>query len=216
MDILYNAYIMKSFDTIINKKKRLTFTFNQYMEQERMFIETAVSEYLKSIGMEDFSNKLCYCIHEQANNACKANSKRIYFLEQNLDINNTVDYKNGIKNFKKSIVQKKDHYFALRKKGKMFIKFQIKRDDQYLYISIINNVPLTDEELVKINDKFEISRHYDNMMEAFEQLEDIQEGAGLGIFTMLMLYKEMGIKPEDINIFKTKYETHATTKIKYA
>lgn len=206
---------MKSLNKIINNSKRLTFTFTKYMETERHFIENTLEKYLESIGMEGICNKLCYCIHEQASNACKANSKRVYFIEENLDISKPDEYLSGISMFKDSIVKRKEHYFALREKKKLYIKFQIKRDDEFLYISIINNVPLTLEEKAKIQEKIDLSYRYDNMMEAFDELQDIQEGAGLGIFTMLMMFKEMGIEQKDLNIFNTTKETHTTTKIHY-
>lgn len=206
---------MKSLNKIINNSQRLTFTFTKYQEKERLFIEKTLEQYLESIGMEEISNKLCFCLHEQASNACKANSKRVYFIEQQLDITNPTQYQSGIQKFKDNIVKKREHYFALREKRNLFIKFQIKRDHEYLYISIINNVPLTPEESQKIQHKFQLSEQYDNMLDAIDDLTDVQEGAGLGIFTILMMFKEMGIKKEDVNIFNTRSETHATTKIHY-
>ena len=206
---------MKSLNKVINNSQRLTFTFTKYLEKERQFIETTIEKYLESIGMAEISNRLCYCLHEQASNACKANSKRVYFIEQKLDITKPNDYVFGISKFKECIIRKRDYYFALREKKKLYIKFQIKRDSEYLYISIINNVPLTPEESEKIKEKFDLSDKYDNMVDAIDDLTDVQEGAGLGIFTIIMMFKEMGINKECLKIFNTPTETHATTKIHY-
>ncbi len=206
---------MKKLDNIIKESKRLTFKFIKYQEEERLFIEETINKYLGYVGLSEMSNQLCYCLHEQASNACKANSKRVYFIEQNLEISNSTDYKKGISSFKEHIIKKKDHYFSLREKKNLYIKFQIKRDNEKIYISIINNVPLTAEEQVKIDQKIEMTSKYDNMMDALDDLHDMQEGAGLGIFSTIMILKELGIEKENLNLFSNDKETHSTTIISY-
>lgn len=206
---------MKKMDNIAKSYKRLTFTFVRYQEKERLFIESTLEKYLDSIGRSEMSNRLCYCLHELASNACKANSKRIYFIENKLDISKPEEYKTGILKFKESMIKKKNYYFSQREKKNLYIKFQIKRDSKNLYISIINNVPLTIEEINNIANKFEISDKYETMLDAMDDLHDIQEGAGLGIFTILMMFKEMGIGRENLNLFTRGNETHTTTTIAY-
>lgn len=207
---------MKKLDNIIKQSKRLTFKFTKYQEEERLFIEETINKYLESVGMSHISNQLCYCLHEQASNACKANSKRVYFIEKNLDITNSDDYKKGISNFKEHIIKNKNHYFLLREKNNLYIKFQIKRDHEKIYISIINNVPLTKEEKEIIDKKIEMTSKYDNMMDALDDLHDMQEGAGLGIFSTIMILKELGIEKNNLNLFSNDKETHSTTIIYYA
>lgn len=199
----------------IKKSKRLTFSFYKYKENERNFIEKTLEKYLESIDQPDISNQISYCLHELASNACKANSKRVYFNEKKLDINNKEEYRKGINGFKEATVKHQQHYFELRKKEDLYIKFQIKRDDSNLHISIINNVPLNNEEKKRIDDKFVQGSKYNTIIDAFEDIHDQQEGAGLGIFTMLIMLKEIGLKENSLKIFSVGNETHSTVSIKY-
>lgn len=206
---------MSSIKYAIKENKRLTFTFYKYKESERLFIEKAIEDYLKSINSTSISNQISYCLHELASNACKANSKRIYFNESNLDIRVPEHYQKGISDFKHATIVHQHKYFELRKENGLYIKFQIKRDDERLYISIINNVPLTTEEKIRIDDKIEKSHKYATVIDAYSDLQDNTEGAGLGIYTMILMLKEIGLKENNLKIFSINDQTHATIEIKY-
>ncbi len=208
-------FSMNSVQFAIKESKRLTFSFFKYKENERNFIETTLEKYLEDIGQISIANQISYCLHEQASNACKANSKRVYFNEKTINISNPADYQEGIKGFKDAIVNKQEHYFNLRRSENLYIKFQIKRDTQNLYISIINNVGLTKEEESRINDKIKQGSKYSSIIDAFDDIHDQQEGAGLGIFTMLIMLKEIGLKENSLKIFSKNGETHSTMVIKY-
>lgn len=206
---------MSSIKYAIEEKKRLTFTFYKYQELERVFIDGIIEKYLDSINNKEISNQISYCLHELASNACKANSKRIYFHLKKLDITSPDDYKTGMKEFKEETIKNQEEYFKLRNEQGLYIKFQIKRDHEKIYISIINNVPLTTEEKVRIDDKFNNSGKYETVIDAYSDLQDSTEGAGLGIYTMIIMLKEIGLKENNLKIFSIKDQTHATIEIRY-
>ena len=87
------------------------------------------------------------------------------------------------------------------------IKFQIKRSNDNIDLSIINNVPLTSEEEERIQKKFEQIKGFDNIADAFTILQDSSEGAGLGIAMMIIMLKEMGLDPDQLKIFRSSEET---------
>lgn len=204
---------MKQLESVISGSKRLTFKFRQYFEQERIFIEETINKYLNSTGLDHISTRLSYCLHEQATNAFRANAKRMFFIEKNLDINNPYDYQEGIKVFKSSITNEKDYYLSLHHKQDLYIKFQIKLEESQLYISIINNASLTEEEKKKIDNKFHLAYKYESIIEALDELQDFEEGAGLGLFSIIMILKELGVKKNDFKLFSEGNETHCVTII---
>ena len=78
----------------------------------REYIKCIIKEYLKQIGKEKFYNLVCLCMEEIISNSVKANVKRAYFVENNLDINNHNDYEIGMKNFREhGIANCKDREF---------------------------------------------------------------------------------------------------------
>lgn len=200
----------------IDNSKRLTLTIYKYLEKERSYIDEIVNLYLKQTELEHLSHQLTYCIHELAGNACRANTKRSYFKEKQLDIDNENHYNKGMKSFRDEAFSDKDVYHSKAKELGLYIKFQIKKSDDHIDLSILNNVPLTKEEEKRIRDKFEAVKGYDNVAEAFHILADSSEGAGLGIAMMVLMLKEMGIDPESLKIFRDSDETHAVLKLPLA
>lgn len=206
---------MKIITSAINQSKRITFTFHKYHEKERLFIESTLEKYLDKIGHKHITNTLSYCLHEQASNACKANTKRLYFEEKNLNIENEIEYKTGMKSFKDEIVKCNDYYTMKKKEMGLYIKFQIKIDQSNIFLSIINNVKINNEEQNRINHRIEKSKKYDTIIEAFDEILDSEEGAGLGICTMLIMLKEICLKQNSFKIFSNNDETHSTISVKY-
>ena len=63
-------------------------------------------------------------------NAKKANTKRVYFKEKCLDINDDVQYEEGMSTFKVDTLSNINHYLELQKQAGLYIKFllQIRND----------------------------------------------------------------------------------------
>lgn len=76
---------------IINSRT-LTVKTVTYLPHERAHIDTILGAFLDAAGMRPLKNKLSYCIHELAGDAKKANTKRLFFREKNLEIGSEKDY----------------------------------------------------------------------------------------------------------------------------
>lgn len=197
----------------IDNSKRLTLTIYKYLSEERHYIDEIVNLYLKQTNLEHLSHQLTYCIHELAGNACRANSKRSYFKHKNLNIEDRDQYRKGMNSFRNEAFRDVSKFHEITKDDGLYIKFQIKKYDRSIDLSILNNTPLTPEEERRIQQKFDVVKDYDNVAEAYAFLEDSSEGAGLGIAMMVMMLKEMGLDPETLKIFRDSEETHAVLKL---
>lgn len=197
----------------IDNSKRLTLTIYKYLAEERNYIDDIVKMYLEQTNLQHLGNQLTYCIHELAGNACRANTKRSYFDYKNLDINDKESYEEGMNSFREETFTNMDKYHEAKKEQGLYIKFQIKKNEDSIDLSILNNVELTDEEEKRIQEKFEAVKGFDNVADAFSVLDDPSEGAGLGIAMMVMMLKEMGLNPETLKIFRASNETHAELRL---
>ena len=65
-----------------------------------VYIEDILKAFLKELNQEQMFEGLSYCVKELTNNAKKANTKRVYFRDKKLDINNKDDYEKGMATFK--------------------------------------------------------------------------------------------------------------------
>jgi hypothetical protein len=183
-----------------------TFTLPHEIE---VYIEQVLGVFLQQVDQEKLKDYIVYCVQELAVNAKKANTKRVYFAERGLDLNNQEDYKLGMTTFKEDTLNNIAHYLQLQKDKGLYIKliFQVKKS--IIYIEIRNNIAITKTELVRIHDKLARSRQYNNLEDALSQVMDDSEGAGLGLVILVLMLKKMGLDEDCFDITGTEKETIA-------
>ena len=84
-----------------------TYTLPHEME---LYIEEVLRVFLNELNQSQMFDYLSYCLEELINNAKKANTKRVYFEEKGLDIQNPSDYERGMKSFKNDTISNINHY----------------------------------------------------------------------------------------------------------
>jgi putative nucleotidyltransferase with HDIG domain len=187
-----------------------TYTLPHDME---IYIAQVLAAFLKYAGHEGLKDYIEYCVQELAVNAKKANTKRVYFLEKRLDLNDPEQYKLGMAGFKKDTLNNLAHYLQLQKDSGYYIKIIFIYKKESIVIEIRNNVAITKTELLRIYDKLARSRQYNNLGEAFAQVLDDSEGAGLGLVVLVLMLKKMGLDEECFEIQNADTETVARLTI---
>ena len=197
----------KIVEQAVRDGRMLTMTTNTYFAEERDHIDAILNHFLAAAGRPELEDKLAYCIHELANNAKKANTKRVYFIEKNLDMENESEYWIGMRHFRRETVENIDYYQERLKDLGLHIKVQFKLDTAGLTIAIRNNVRLTPIERGKIEEKIARSRAYRTLADAYASIEDTSEGAGLGIVMMIIMLRNLGLSERIIRFFSQEAET---------
>ncbi len=197
----------------IQTRKVLSLTTYAYRSDERDYIDTILDQYLQAAGREDLKNQLSYCIHELAGNAKKANTKRLYFMERGLSLDNETEYWIGMKNFKAETIGNIDHYITKFKKTGFYMKFQFYINNEGIKIAVKNNTKLLPIEAERIKEKMAAARKYKDMTQAYADIEDTSEGAGLGLVMMILMLKNIGLREKHLAIFSKKDETVAILTI---
>jgi len=180
----------------------LTITTYTLPREIEAYIEQVIHVFLRQTNQLKLKDYIVYCVQELVVNAKKANTKRVYFTERGLDINNPDDYKLGMKTFKEETINQIAHYLQLQKEKGLYIKIilQIKRNT--IYIEIRNNVKATRTEQLRIHDKLARSRQYNSLEDALSHILDDSEGAGLGLVILALMLKKIGLD-DDSFVFKT-------------
>jgi putative nucleotidyltransferase with HDIG domain len=191
----------------------LTITTYTLPKEIEVYIEQVIDAFLRQTGQTKLKDYVAYCVQELVINAKKANTKRVFFLERGLDINNEDEYKQGMESIKKETIGNIDHYLQLQKEKGLYIKviLQIKRN--IIYIEIRNNVKVTKTELLRIHDKIARSRQYENLEDALNQINDDSEGAGLGLVILVLMLKKIGLDDEYFIFHTTDKYTSAAISI---
>ncbi len=175
----------------------------RFLKILRIFLEECHQEYM--------FNYLSYCLFELLDNASKANAKRIYFKEHKLNIDNEQDYKSGMKEFKESLNENTLHYETELEAVHLQVHLLLTADD-IISITVSNNTKITDNEYKRIKEKIEKTKVYTTMADAMNDI-DQTEGSGLGIITVLIMLKKMGLASDNLKFKTTENETIATIEI---
>jgi putative nucleotidyltransferase with HDIG domain len=181
----------------------LTITTYTHPKEIEIYIEQVIDIFLQQVNQMKLKDYLVYCVQELVINARKANTKRVYFEEQNLDIDNDDDYIQGMKNFKEDTVGNIAYYLQLQKEKGLYIEviLQVKRNT--IIIEVRNNVTANKIEQLRIRDKMTRCRQYNSLEDALSQVLDDSEGAGLGLVILILMLKKIGLGDDAFSI-KTK------------
>jgi hypothetical protein len=178
-----------------------------------MYLGDILGVFLKELGQEALKEPLAYCLRELAVNAKKANTKRVYFMEKDLDLLDDADYKAGMENFKQETLDNIQHYLVKQKEEGLYIKVIYHVKGTIFNVYICNNSEITKKEQIRVYDRIARSRAFDSLEEALTTVLDDSEGAGLGIVILVLMLKKMGLDEDAFDIDTNNGETIARITI---
>jgi putative nucleotidyltransferase with HDIG domain len=191
----------------------LTFKLTSLPFESHALLDRILEIYLVELGQESVLEPLSYCLKELIVNAQKANTKRVYFEEHELDITSEADYEKGMKGFLREYVQNVPHFVARLKEKRLSISVTFHALGDSLTISVSNNCALTPKEQSRIYDRITRARAFNSFFEALATQPDDSEGAGLGIMILLQFLKRIGLGEEAFSIEAEEDTTIAYLKI---
>lgn len=181
-----------------------TYTLPREME---MYIQEVLTVFLIECHQEHMTDNLIFCLGELLTNSKKANTKRIYFKEHNLDINDEMDYHSGMVSFKEDMLNDLRHYLEAQKAAGLYIKLVLKLNEDGIKIEIRNNSVLTTFERKRINEKLRAAQKYTDPQQVIAKVIDQTEGAGLGIIIIVLMLQKIGLSKDNYKVFATETET---------
>lgn len=178
----------------------LTVTTYKMPHETETQIEEILAAYLEELGQTQLKDHLAYCVKELAVNAKKANTKRVYFDEKGLDLNDREDYVVGMKSFKEETMDDLNFWLETQKQKGLYVKFRFHPQGRNFRIAISNNVEITRKEQMRVYDRIARSRAFESLEEAFAEVLDDSEGAGLGIVILVLMLRKIGLDEDAFEI----------------
>ncbi len=172
----------------------------QYVNRDiEIDINSLLAKILSRMDMAYLYDTFESIIRELVQNALKANMKRVWFMEMNLDINDNDDYLNGMRKFKNVV------YHPELMKEKLLaspyrIMLKLRKTGSGIVIEVNNNARIIPVELERLQSRAKKAAECSNFAEAYDNMYDASEGAGLGIILSVMLLKNAGLNPENFII----------------
>lgn len=178
---------------------------------DREFLMGVCGIYTKLLTTHDqlyLLNSVISIMREVTENAQKANAKRLYFAVNGLKISDPDDYTKGMERFKIDFMYNSEKLrdFLTRSDFNVNLDFGITEDG--ISISVTNNAALLPREKERIRYRMEKAKIYNNLMEAYDDIKDESEGAGLGIALVMVTLKNIGI---NLSLFTIESGDHSTT-----
>lgn len=175
--------------------------------EKEVYIQEVLMYFLKQCHQEHMTDNLVFCLSELLTNSKKANTKRVYFTEQKLDINNEMDYHQGMVSFKTDMLGNLAHYLELQKQAGLYIKLILQLNDDGITIEIRNNSLLTKFEKKRILEKLRVAEKYEEPHQVVSLMVDQTEGAGLGIIIIVLMLRKIGLSRNNYKVFTNDTET---------
>ena len=185
-------FTVEDMNSFLQDGKPLTFEQPYFPEESFDFLSSSIKTLLQSLDRADLHEPLNYILHEMVTNADKANAKRLFFREKNLNIQSPSDYQKGMDGF--SMLGEEARYLLKTKlaENHFFTRISFRLEDQILTLIVINNSLPNEDELLRIHSRITTARNIKDIAEAYMFLYDESEGAGFGIITTILTLQTLG------------------------
>ncbi len=205
----------KTISQKIQNSEPLKIRFKYLDEELLMVLNSIITKYLSKIDRIFLQNSVITILREVIVNALKANAKRVYFLKNNIDIKNPDSYAEGMAMFKKNVVGDFDLIRNDLNHSDFFVETSFEYKNEQLIVKIINNTPILSQELKRIHFRIEKAKQYNDFSDAYDEIQDDSEGAGLGLVLTILFLKNMGINPDNFKIQSNAKVTQTSLVVPY-
>jgi len=190
--------------------------FQKFTHDVEAQIVKIIHRYLEQYDLLFHKDTILSITKELINNAIKANLKRIYFAENDLDINDATDYRSGMENFKADVFSpEKQNRIDAIEGSKYYVRTTFSIKDEKINLNIANNITILKPELEKIKARVNKAFKYSDISDAFGDVLDDSEGAGLGLIMAIMLLKNSGFPKDSFKISRNDKITSVNISIPY-
>lgn len=165
-------------------------------------------------GISELSAILFTIVKDLILNGFKANFKRIFFQENQLDIHSPADYELGVRMYKSLILSGRGNTFEpLAKERNLYVQLKIEHNENQIKFDVRNNNTLVRGEMQKIRNSLLHAQNYNDIMEYYIERGDNSEGEGIGIALCVILLKGEGLSTDQFRIYHEDGETIAQLSI---
>ncbi|MBN2042077.1 MAG: hypothetical protein JW864_18720 [Spirochaetes bacterium] len=190
---MYDSDIYNAIDTAIGNKSDIVFVSYSILDETDEKIRYTLQKIMEEYNREDWITPVYSAVRELISNGLKANAKRI-LIDEGV-IKDTDPVHEIVRKLRTVLNERAVLEYGIKKKKKsLSTRVYFLFSPEGLIIKVINNLPLSENELKKIHDRIKISSKYDNIAEFFMDYPDpAAEGMGLGLCMVLTLLKSIDI-----------------------
>jgi hypothetical protein len=195
-----NKDFFKEIDGAIANKSDIVFISYSMLDETDEKIRYTLQKILETYRKEDWFTPIFSAIKELTANALKANAKKI-LLDEGVILETDPVFE-VVKKLRTILNERAVLEYGIKKKKKaLSTRVYFAHFPDKIVIKVINNLPLGNPELKKINDRIDLSSKYDSIAEFFMDYPDpAAEGMGLGLCMVVTLLKSIDISCNNFTI----------------
>jgi len=179
------------------------------------FINSLVSKILSNNNLVFLQTTIFTILREILVNAVKANTKRLYYDIENIDITNLDEYNTIIDEFKPFMVSKAEFIENELKKTKYRVWLYIKKHDGGIKFVVKNNCPMNELEEKRVTHRMERAKEFNDFTEVYGEVMDDSEGEGLGLILIMLFLRNSGIGESSLKITSDEENTRSILNVPF-
>lgn len=195
--------------TIVEEKKALerllagesvTFHFPGVLDPKLSELSGFIHRILESLDLGFLAEMLLVITKEIVANCAKANGKRLYAKQMNMNLSSKEDYEKLMNSFSREVIEKWDTFAEEHKQAEYYITIEFKLESDSLTLKVENNSEILPQEWARIDSRIQTFKKSKEIEKVFNEIKDDSEGAGLGIVLSMVLLTNAGIPGENFRI----------------
>lgn len=191
----------------------LQFEWKFISDEDFAHVNLHLYHLLNNLDRLYFYEYITVILKEQLINSNRAIAKRVFFEENNLDIQNPIHYQKYISKFREQITENWTRFRSKMNEYDYFVRLNINKQNEELIFTITNNVKLLEIENQRIQVRLQNASKYKTILDAYKDHSDEQESAGLGIIVSILFLRNMGLEPNSLKIYSEGNSTITTLNI---
>ena len=200
-------------DKTLSRKGEIVIVAYSLLEKTENIAKYILYTTFQRHNKEDLLDPVFSSLKELTTNAIKANIKKILIDEGKIE--NPDDPMCVVRGIKSVLNEKSLLEYGIRcMEEKLSMRMHIGITDSLVTIRVIDPLPLTADQIERIQSKIERAYSYENLAMCYlENPDPLAEGMGLGLSMVVVLLKGSGIPPENFTIVSDPVESKTTAQI---
>lgn len=205
--------VHRAAERVIESESRLVVKAYGVIHSTEDFLRAFVKKVMLRFERPDLAPAVEIIIKELTMNAVKANFKKIFFAENNLEIENPEHYAQGMARFHEIMDENVFvDYGRKAREVQLSVETCFDFNKDRVIIEIRNNAPMAAHEEKRARTKLELGLQCNDLMEFMMNGLDETEGAGAGLVLCLTTMRSVGVDPRLLSIY-SDLETETVARV---
>jgi len=195
-----NPLDKKTLTNRIGSREPVSIEFRHMGDRTMNLINSLMVKALAATDSLFILNSMTTIVRELAENAQKANAKRLLFRKLGRDIHNQDDYRAVMAEYAVKMKDLARHLEGELEAGDLTVTINFRFEGEDFVVEVENNAPVMEDELARMRVRMDRGSRSGHFMEIYSEIQDSTEGGGVGLVLAIFMLKNMGVDPGNFTV----------------